>query len=119
MQEKRRSKRIKAHLELNVSSVFKQDNVKVENIESPITVINVSRHGIGFVSKSVLPDGYYFNAALQLGDKDNVLYCVVKIIRCIPTDNGEYRYGCEYVGLPSIFSYIFEEFEDANVGNED
>ena len=38
MEEKRRSKRIKAHLELNVSSLFKQDNVLVENINAPITV---------------------------------------------------------------------------------
>lgn len=112
MEEKRRSKRIKAHLELNVSSLFKQDNVLVENIDSPITVTDVSRHGIGFKSCSTLPEGYYFNAALQLGNEENKLYCVIKIIRCIETEGeSEFKYGCEYVGLPSIFNYIFDEFE--------
>ncbi|MBQ4283571.1 MAG: PilZ domain-containing protein [Lachnospira sp.] len=115
MEEKRRSKRIKAHLELNVSSLFKQDNYLVENIDAPITVVDVSRHGIGFTSKSLLPDGFYFNASLQLGDEDNILYCVVKIIRVIgPNEEGEYHYGCEYVGMPGILMYIFDEFEAAN-----
>lgn len=118
MEEKRRSKRIKAHLELNVSSLFKQDNVLVKNIESPITVTDVSRHGIGFKSGSTLPEGYYFNAALQLGNEQNILYCVVKIIRCIKSEDTDIRsYGCEYVGMPSIFNYIFDEFE-ASCGND-
>ncbi len=115
MEEKRRSKRIKAHLELNVSSLFKQDNVLVENINAPITVTDVSRHGIGFKTASILPEGYYFNAALRLGSEDDVLYCVVKIVRSVIKDEDvEHTYGCEFVGMPSIFNYIFDEFEAAN-----
>ena len=115
MEEKRRSKRIKAHLELNVSSLFKQDNVLVENIDAPITVTDVSRHGIGFKSESILPVGYYFNASLRLGSEEDVLYCVVKIIRASEHEGDTQRsYGCEYVGMPSILMYIFDEFEAAN-----
>ncbi len=112
MEEKRRFKRVKANLTLNVSSLFKQDNILVNNIDSPITVTDVSRGGIGFKSKSVLPEGFYFNAALQLGNQDNVLYCVVKIVRCtLSSEENVYSYGCEFVGLPDIFMYIFDEFE--------
>ena len=112
MVEKRRCKRVQANLSLNISTLFRQNNVKVEHVDAPITVTNISRTGIGFISKGVFPEGFYFNAALQLGDIDDVIYCVVKIIRSQLTDvPGEYAYGCEFVGMPGIFSYIFDEFE--------
>ena len=38
--EKRRFKRMKADLSLNVSSLFKQDNMEIKNLDSPIKVIN-------------------------------------------------------------------------------
>lgn len=111
MIEKRRSKRMKANLTLNVSSLFNQNNVKISNLNSPIQVLDISKTGIGFRSKSVLPVDYYFNAALQLGSDDAILYCVVKILRCQPLDDGDYRYGCEFIGLAPILHYIFDEYE--------
>ena len=111
MEEKRRSKRIKANLTLNVSNLFKQDNVSVGALTSPITVIDVSKHGIGFISKDIIPLDYYFNAALHLGSENDCLYCVVKIIRCVTLDDGQYQYGCEFVGMASVLDYIFDEYE--------
>lgn len=111
MDEKRRSKRIQASLKLNVSSIFKQDNIKISNISSPIEVTNVSRGGIGFISKSILPIGYYFNAELALGSTENTIFCVVRIIRCTPQDNDTFSYGCEFVGMAPVLSYIFDDFE--------
>ena len=120
MKEKRRHKRINAQLELNVSSLFKQDNIKVANINAPIHVINVSRSGIGFMAESILPLGYYFNAALRLGSHEEVLYCVVKIVRCQPDpDSDAFIYGCEFVGMPNVLMYIFDEFEAENAGTEE
>ena len=66
MIEMRREKRWPAKLNLEISNLFKQDHVKVENINAPIEVIDVSKAGIGFRSASVLPMGYYFNARLTL-----------------------------------------------------
>ena len=63
MIEMRREKRWPIELQLEISSLFKQDNVKVENINAPIEVFDVSKAGIGFRTKSVLPIGYYFNAS--------------------------------------------------------
>lgn len=125
VQEKRREKRIELTLFLKISSLFKQDNVLVHDIEAPITVINISRGGIGFLSRSNLPIGFYFNACIQLGDEDAKLYCVVKIIRVeevkdtsyVTYNNEEktghsiYRYGCEFVGMAPVLSYIFDDFE--------
>ena len=110
--EKRKFKRVKADLVLNVSSLFNQNNVKIKNIDSPITVTNLSKSGIGFESKSILPLDFYFNAALKLGSEQDVLYCVVKIIRCQPIEGTDrYSYGCEFIGMAPVLNYIFDDFE--------
>lgn len=110
MTEKRRTKRMKITLELNVSSLFMQDTSAI-TINSPITVIDISKLGIGFISKSILPLGYYFNAALNVGNDDSTLYCVVKIVRCEPLEDDEFAYGCEFIGMAPILDYLFDEIE--------
>lgn len=110
MEEKRRTKRFPITLKLEISQLFKQDNVKVIDLDAPIEVIDVSKLGIGFKSKSILPLDYYFNAKLEMGAPDNVLFCVVKIIR-ISSDGEQNIYGCEFVGMPPVFNYIFDEYE--------
>ncbi len=112
MCEKRRSKRFPADLKLDVSSLFKQDNISVDNIHAPIIVFDVSRNGIGFKSESVLPIGFYFNAKIQLGNADSCLYTVVKIVRQEKLDDNTFSYGAEYVGMPSVLMYIFDEYEE-------
>ena len=111
MIEKRREKRLEASLSLQISSLFKQDNVLVNNIDAPIKVVNISKNGIGFISESVLPIGFYFNANINLGDDDASLYCVVKIIRKEEAENGKTMYGCELVGMAPVLSYIFDNYE--------
>lgn len=111
MCDKRCSKRYPVDLKLEISSLFKQNNVFVDNVNAPIEVINISRSGIGFESESVLPIDYYFNAKIQLGDADSCLYTVVRIVRQEQSDENKMRYGAEFVGMPSILMYIFDEFE--------
>lgn len=110
MEEKRRVKRLPVEMELEISSLFKQNHVNVELDNASIEVVDISTLGIGFVSKSVLPAGYYFNTRLYLGDETAALYCVVKIIRVQELEDGLIRYGCEFVGFPSILNCIIEEY---------
>ena len=109
--EQRRSKRVPVSLSLEVSSLFKQDNVKVSNINAPITVHNISKNGIGFSTESTLPIGYYFNARLEFSSKDESLNCVVCIVRRGKTGDGRQFYGCEFVGMSPVLDYIFEGIE--------
>lgn len=111
MDDRRRAKRMPFTLSLEILNLYKQDNVQVSNINAPIEVINISKTGIGFKSKSVLPLGYYFNANFNLGEDDTVLHCVVKIIRSQPMENDVTLYGCEFVGMASILSYVFDEYD--------
>ena len=111
LDEQRRSKRIPVKMHLEVSSIFKQDNVHVSNINAPIDVINISRHGIGFVSKSVLPIGFYFNSRLEFEDEKDCLNCVVRILRRNKNDDGTTTYGCEFVGMAAVFDFVFDDAE--------
>ena len=113
MSEKRKSRRYPVELQLEISSLFKQDNVKVDNIHAPIEVMNVSKTGLGFKSSSVLPKNYYFNAKIKLGTDDSVLYCVVKIIRKEELEDNTVIYGCEFVGMAPVLSYIFDEYANS------
>ena len=108
MIEMRREKRWPVKLQLEISTLFKQDHVKVENINAPIEVIDISKLGIGCKSKSNLPIGYYFNARLVLG-KSDALNCVVRIIRQQEKEDC-YIYGCEIVGTASIMDYVINGY---------
>ncbi len=83
--------------------------VTIANTE--IEVINISRTGIGFISESMLPTGFYFNACMEFGSEDSKLYCVVKILRSENASNYTF-YGCEFVGMAPVFSYIFDQLEE-------
>jgi hypothetical protein len=111
MQERRRAKRMPITLSLEISNLYKQDNVLVGNLHAPIEVINISKDGIGFCSESVLPIGYYFNANINLG-KEDTLHSVVKILRSQPGEDNLTTYGCEFVGMPAILSYLFDEYDE-------
>ena len=111
MEEKRKNRRLPIDLELCVQSLFKQDNVKVEVKDTPIIVTDISKGGIRFECESILPIGYYFNAKLELGSSDSVLYTVVKIIRSAEGKENRIIYGCEFVGLAPVLDYIFDEIE--------
>lgn len=110
MEERRRAKRMPVTLTLEISNLYKQDNVQVSNLNAPIEVRDISKTGIGFVSKSVLPVGFYFNANINLGMEDT-LRSVVQIVRSQPGKDGETIYGCQFVGLADILSYIFDEYD--------
>lgn len=110
MAEKRKYRRLPLTLTLDVSSLFNQDE-ELQIDTATFNVFNISKSGIGFTSTSVLPLGYYFNATIQFDGSDDLLKYVVKIIRTEESEAGEHLYGCEFVGLASIYDYLFEQYE--------
>lgn len=110
--DKRRAKRLPIKLDLTISDLFCQDNVKANIAEADIEVFDVSTRGIGFYSTSVLPLNFYFNAKIVLGDDDNLVYTVVKIVR-VQKNGDSFIYGCEFVGLPEILHPAFQKYEES------
>lgn len=115
MEEQRKSKRFLLHMSLEVSTLFKQDNVKVSGLSAPIEILNISKSGIGFATESILPIGYYFNARLEFTETGEALNCVVRIVRQDKSEDGRNFYGCEFVGMASVFDYIFDDMETKEV----
>lgn len=109
MEERRKAKRLPVTLTLEICNLYKQDYVQVSDLHAPIEVVNVSQTGIGFRTKSVLPIGYYFNASINLGTEDT-LHSVVEIIRS-KEDGDEIIYGCEFVGMADVLSYVFDDYD--------
>lgn len=106
-EEKRKNVRLPIQLELNISSLFKQDNIVISNINECIEVSDVSKSGLGFYCTQELPVGYYFDAKIQLPNKH--FLTVIKILRSVKFED-KYRIGCEFVGLSSILSKSVDEY---------
>lgn len=109
MDERRRQKRMPVTMGLEIINLYKQDHELISDLHAPIEVVNISLTGIGFRSKSILPMGYYFNANINLGAEDT-LHSVIRIIRSQPDGDTNY-YGCEFIGVASILSYILEDYD--------
>lgn len=110
MAEKRKYKRLPIKLTLEVSSLFNQsEKLSIGNAE--FNVFNISKSGIGFTTSSYLPLNYYFNATIEFNEIHDKLKYVVKIIRTEQMENGDYLYGCEFVGLANIYDYLFDQYE--------
>ncbi len=109
MEERRRAKRLPVTLTLEICNLYKQNYVLVSDLHAPIEVINISQTGIGFRTKSVLPIGFYFNASINLGTEDT-LHSVVEIIRS-QAEGDETIYGCRFVGMADVLSYVFEDYD--------
>ncbi len=111
MEERRKFKRYPTHISIRIESLFKQDYDKIDDVNEDIEVVDVSKSGIGFESKHILPLNYYFNAKI-IFDEDKYFYSVLKIIRIIKVEDDAFHYGCEFIGLADILSNSVEEYGD-------
>ncbi|MFW6015464.1 MAG: PilZ domain-containing protein [bacterium] len=111
MKEKRKHKRLGIKLELQIDSLFKQNNVTLEDLNVDINVVNISKSGIGFKCKEELPLNYYFNAKIELDEQD-YFYAVIKIIRKEKIED-EYIFGCVFVGLAHFLADKVDKYEKA------
>ena len=109
MDERRKHRRLPIKIELAINELFRQDNEIINDIKFDAYVVNISRDGIGFESKAVIPISYYFDVRIDLSEKD-FFYCVVKIIR-IEDHKDYYVYGCEFVGLAGFLADKVDTYE--------
>ncbi|MCI8407797.1 MAG: PilZ domain-containing protein [Lachnospiraceae bacterium] len=111
MQERRQYKRLPIELDLEIKKVYKQDYVVIEDVDAEISVFDISKSGIGFVSKAKLPIDFYFDGKIKLGDID-YFYAVIHIVRGEVNANGEGNaYGAEFVGLAPFLANKIDDYE--------
>lgn len=109
-QERRRYKRLPIELCLEVDEIFKQDNVIIKNIGASISVFDISRSGIGFVSEASLPVGYYFRGMINFGNGD-FFRVVIQVVRTSAIDDKKKVYGAEFVGLAPFLADKVDKYE--------
>lgn len=109
MEERRKHKRLPIKLQLAINELFRQDKAIIKMKHEDVDVINISKTGLGFLSESELPLGYYFDARIDFDEK-NYFYCVVKMLRK-EAYNEEHLYGCEFVGLAGFLAEKVDEYE--------
>lgn len=109
MMDRRRYKRLPIELVLEVDEVFKQDNIVIKNLNAFVSVFDISKSGIGFISEASLPLGYYFRGRINLGDND-FFYVVIQIVRARVADNKKV-YGAEFVGLAPFLAAKVDHYE--------
>lgn len=109
--ERRKNKRFPFEITLKIEELYKQDNVKIEDLHEVFQVVDLSRSGVGFLCQHELPIDFYFNAQITI-DAEKHFYSVLKIVRKDHDEDSKYHYGCEFVGLADILSNLIEEIED-------
>ncbi len=111
--ERRRYKRFPIELSLTASKLFKQDYICLDDVNADITLVDISRAGIGFLCGKELPLDYYFDTKITFEDKD-FFYCVIKIIRNAESpQKGKFCYGAEFVGLAPFLADKVDEYGKA------
>jgi hypothetical protein len=108
--ERRRYKRLPIELNLEVDEVFKQDYVVIKNLNASISVFDISKNGVGFISEATLPIGYYFRGRINLGNED-FFHVVIQIVRASIHDDNQILYGAEFVGLAPFLADKVDQYE--------
>jgi hypothetical protein len=108
--DKRIVGKIQAMSNSEVDEVFKQDYVVIKDLNASVSVFDISKNGVGFISEAALPIDYYFRGRINLGDSD-FFYVVIHIVRAHITENGSKVYGAEFVGLAPFLADKVDHYE--------
>ena len=138
--ERRKYKRLPIELKLEVDEVFKQDNIVIKNLNASVSVFDISRSGIGFLSEASLPLGYYFRGRINLGDHD-FFDVVIQIVHAhlyehtSPNEHSKVQdqgyiynyagseevnkvYGAQFVGLAPFLADKVDKYEKKLLSKE-
>ena len=95
MEEKRKYKRLDLDVSLELERLDEDGmtTLKYEHVQ----VKDISRNGIGFVSKQWLEVGTYYDTKIQIWTKE-VIDAVIEIVRYNKEGDG-YHYGGVFIGM--------------------
>lgn len=97
MHERRKDTRYPVSVRLSISDFFKQGHGGIHDLDTPITLEDVSHSGLCFISECILPVGYFFNARVILEDRNiPPIFTTIKIIHVEIINRTNYRYGCSF-----------------------
>lgn len=112
MADKRADKRIPLGIgmDISISDLYKEGVGTIMDLESSIEITDISSKGIGFVSKCVLPIGYYFIANIEISQDYPQIITDVRIIRSKAIDYENYHYGAQFVAISPSVKKMLDEY---------
>lgn len=118
MDEKRNSRRLDLEVTVELERIDEGHGVTTLKLVH-VDITDLSKSGIGFVSKAELEIGSYYNTKLQIWTKETI-ESVIEIVRCEEI-NGEYHYGAKFIGMVEsdalkidIYQIFYEYNENMN-----
>lgn len=111
MNEKRLDKRIPIKMSLSISDLYKDGVDTIVDLESSISITDISSRGIGFISKCILPIGYYFIADIELSNELPQIITDVRIVRSNAVDKENYHYGAQFVSVSPSVKRMLEKYD--------
>lgn len=112
MEEKRKHKRLDLDVTIQLERLDEDGITTLKYMHVDVT--DISRSGIGFVSKKELELGTYYDTKIQIWTGE-VVDAVVEIVRCDKQENGLFRCGAPFVGITDTDALkidIYQIFND-------
>lgn len=104
MEERRKNKRTAMESKLLIKRLDGKEPAEVD-----IEVVDVSKTGVGFVSKQALQIGEVYESYLTIWTKE-VLHAFLRIVR-IELKDTEYVYGAVFIGMPEMDATRIEVYQ--------
>lgn len=118
MDEKRSSRRLDLEVTVELERIDEGHGVTTLRLVH-VDITDLSKSGIGFMSKAELEIGSYYNTKLQIWTKETI-EAVIEIVRCEEVD-GEFHYGAKFIGMIEsdalkidIYQIFYEYNENMN-----
>lgn len=96
MDEKRNSRRLDLDVTVELERIDDTQGVTTLKLVH-VDITDLSKSGIGFVSKAQLELGSFYNTKLQIWTKETI-DAVIEIVRCKEIEGG-YHYGARFIGM--------------------
>lgn len=111
-QEKRWSKRMDINTTIKLKAIRNNKAVFEPNTsEFNVDVINISKGGMAFKTKEMLPLNSYYDARVVLWTKET-FDAVIEIVRMENEDiEGDTTYGCRFIGLNPDEQFRIDVYE--------
>lgn len=111
MPEKRKHKRMDIDVSIELEQLT-EDGISMLEYAT-VQACNISRGGIGFISRQRLEEGSYYDAKIQIRNGD-ALNTVLEINRR-EENEGEYKYGAVFIGMSDADAAkidVYQVFQD-------
>ena len=112
MEEKRRHKRLDLDVSLQLERLDEDGVTTLKYVHVDVT--DISRSGLGFISKQELAIGSFYDTKIQIWTKE-VVDAVIEIVRCDRQHDDTYKYGCIFIGMTDVDALkidIYQIFND-------